>query len=930
MKPEQSATPDFYWTEPSGEGRYLRAYFRRQLELTGAVQQAALHLFVDGRYHLRINGHTVGMGPCRFYPEHPEYDSHDLRPWLRPGLNVIALEVLHLGTATFHSILQPAGVAVWGSLVEAGGNSVTLDLPAGWWCREATGYDRHTPKFSFATGPIQIFDERLAIRGWDGPLQDHSGWIRPVRLQARHWGECTARTIPFLTRKERVPQTLLRAVPHRQEECLYSFRAWDFSHPQNHFYTRKLIYAFTHIHSPCAQRVTVIGYWGEHYLNGRLLEKSPETRQTGQEMILELAAGWNFLFISYGMWTETWDFHLAVPKAAGLAFHAEKDRASAIIFKVSLTLPQDDPFVKNLQLAGLLEPPPVPGGWSDRYLPNAPVSPARGLAWARHGSPLPWPSETVCELEIPPGPHSLIFDMGGEVLGRIFVEAETSPGTILDVVYAEDLKEGRPWYYKNVQVHAGERFITAGGHGTYQTFHSRGFRYLELGVSGHQSAVTIRRLGVIEQVYPHERRGWFRCSDPLLDKIWDAGWETLKVCSEDVYTDCPWRERTLYAGDLLAEMATALVTSGDTALSRRSLRLFLQSQSPKTNWQQSMAPMDRSRAPLFDYPLLNLVACEWYVRLTGDQQLALEACNAYRSLMRQCLSFRLPDGLYKSFVPPFIDHVGIGKPAISCPLNALIVRAWEAFAALAEYQGQGREAEEARTHAEELRGRVRTIFWDDTVGAYMDGLTADGNPVEDHSPAASYWCVFFGVSTPAQERSILRHFEARWPRLGREPEHFGTPYGGFFLLGALYAMESPEATALAERFIRQQWGKMIHAGSATIWEHFHPQASLAHAWSTAPNYYSITRTLGIRLGFPDRPSGDLLEVMPESETLHWAEGATPWKDGTVEVRWRMAGERLEMTLRKPDGLCVRITPRGRLARLALWVNGEPCQPGRIF
>ncbi len=930
MNSGQNITPDFFWTDPSGEGRYLRAYFRRQFELSEAVSQAKLQVFVDGRYHLRVNGYLVGVGPCRFYPEHPEYDSHDLRPWLQAGLNVIALEVLHMGTATFHSILQPAGVAVWGCLLQADGTRIPLDLPEDWWCREASGYDRHTPKFSFATGPIQIYDERQAVRGWDGPLRDHTGWRRPVRLQARHWGKCTARTIPFLTQKERITQKLLRAVPHRQDECIYSFRAWDFSQPQNHFYQRKLIYAYTYIHSPGVQKVTAIGYWGEHYLNGRLLAKSPESRQSGQEMVLELFAGWNFLFISYGMWTETWDFHLAVPKAAGLGFHADKARDSAVIFKVSLTIPPEDPFVKNLQPQGMLEPPPVPGGWSDRLMPEAPVSPTRGLAWARHEKPLPWQPEMVGDLEVPPGPHSLIFDMGGEVLGRIFVEAETCPDTILDVVYAEDLKDGRPWYYKNVQVHAGERFITAGGSSTYQTFHSRGFRYLELGVSGHRTAVKIKRVGVIEQVYPHERRGWFRCSDPLLEKIWDAGWETLKVCSEDVYTDCPWRERTLYAGDLLAEMATALVCSGDTALSRRSLRLFLQSQSPETNWQQSMAPMDRSRAPLFDYPLLNLLACEWYVRLTGDRQLACEAYTAYRSLMRRCLTLRLPSGLYQSFVPPFIDHTGIGKPAISCPLNALIVRAWEAFAALAESQDQKTEAEEARAHAEELRIRVQTSFWDESAGAYVDGLTADEKPVADHSPAASYWCVFFGVATAEQHRDIFRHFAARWPRLQKEPEHFGTPYGGFFFLGALYAMETPEATTLAEKFIRQQWGPMIHAGSATIWEHFHPQASLAHAWSTAPNYYAITRTLGIRLGFPDRPSGQLLEITPESETLDWAEGAAPWKEGTLEVRWRIAGGRLDLRLSKPRDLSVRICPRGRLAKLALWVNGEPCPPDRIF
>ncbi|MDX2111831.1 MAG: family 78 glycoside hydrolase catalytic domain [Verrucomicrobiota bacterium] len=917
-------SPIFVWIDAEGQGRYLRAYFRQSVTLTALPRSARLNLFADGRYQVRVNGTLIGNGPVRFYPEHPEYDGYDLLPWLTTGENVIAVEVLHTGIATFHTVLMRAGFAAWGDIVHADGQAQSLATPGAWLCREATGYDRTTPKFSFATGPIQIFDERKAVPGWYGPLTSTEGWRTPVALRDNSgYGAFEPRSIPQLTQKLVSPQRLLSAHRHVDDEIIYSFRAWDFAAPGKHVAPQKLIFAYTYIYSAKAQKVQAAAYWGEHYLNGVLLKKGAETRLAAQDTVLKLNAGWNFLFISYGMWTSTWDFHLALPKNVGLVLSPSKKLDDREIFKVSLTIEKDDAFVKGLEPEKLTEPPAVPGGWSVREMPTAPVLPAKAMAWAKFGPPLPLRGEDVRNLSVPAGqPTSFIFDMGGEVLGRIFVDFEAPEGTIIDVGYAEELKDGRPWHYKNVQVHAGERHIAAGGESRLETFYPRGFRYLQVMVSGHTAPVALHELGVVSQIYPHKRRGWFRCSDPLFDQIWEAGWRTLLVCSEDVYTDCPWRERTLYAGDLLAEIATAMVTSGDTALAKRSMRLFIQSQSKETNWQQSMAPMERTRDSLFDYPLLNLVACEWFGRLTPDPAFIKEAYATYRILMQCCLEQRNANGLYSSFSQPFIDHTGIVKKGFSCPLNALVARSWHVFAALAESQGHKEEAAEAHRHGEAAAKAVRDHFWDAQAGAFVDCLV-DGHPEGDHAPAASYWCVFFGVTTPEQDHDIVRHFEQRWALLEHEVEHFGTPYGAFYLIGALYKIGTPEAVAFAERFIRRQWGLMIYHGTDTIWEHFHTANSLAHAWSTAPNYYCSTRILGVHLGLPDtaNPRGPLL-IAPESETLTWAEGALPHEKGMIEVSWKIRGTHLDVTVRVPDGVAYTVVPRGRLAQYELCLNAE--------
>ena len=91
----QENNPAFVWGDAEGSGRQQTVLFRRNLSLGEKdVSKATIHLFADSRYHLYINGTHVNFGPSRFYVAHPQFDSYDLTPYLRPGKNVIAVEAL--------------------------------------------------------------------------------------------------------------------------------------------------------------------------------------------------------------------------------------------------------------------------------------------------------------------------------------------------------------------------------------------------------------------------------------------------------------------------------------------------------------------------------------------------------------------------------------------------------------------------------------------------------------------------------------------------------------------------------------------------------------------------------------------------------------------------------------------------------------------
>ena len=64
--------------------------------------------------------------PVRFDPRFPVFDTHDIAHLLKPGRNVVAVEVNHFGLHTFKSMPARAGMLAWGSVEMASGPGCPL------------------------------------------------------------------------------------------------------------------------------------------------------------------------------------------------------------------------------------------------------------------------------------------------------------------------------------------------------------------------------------------------------------------------------------------------------------------------------------------------------------------------------------------------------------------------------------------------------------------------------------------------------------------------------------------------------------------------------------------------------------------------------------------------------------------------------------
>lgn len=189
-----------------------RLLFRKTFFLDLLPENAECSISADSRYKLYVNGQLVEVGPSKGDREVWYYDTIQLSSYLKPGKNVMAVEVLAYpaahGKGCF-SIFRTGhpGLFVRGT-IECGEKEISLSGDESWKVCMDSGYAIIPESDLFA--PLQIVEERYAIPElihWKEEAFDDTGWedaVFDTTLSAEYSpGNLNQRTIPFLYRKDK-------------------------------------------------------------------------------------------------------------------------------------------------------------------------------------------------------------------------------------------------------------------------------------------------------------------------------------------------------------------------------------------------------------------------------------------------------------------------------------------------------------------------------------------------------------------------------------------------------------------------------------------------------------------------------------------------------------------------------------------------------
>ena len=898
-----------WWGEDSSP---FNAYWcaRKKFTLPKNYGCVKLHISADSRYFVWINGRRIGFGPVRAFAEGWRYDTYDITDIIHSGDNVVAVLIIHYGAPTFQYVPARAGLV---AEIECDGE-VLISSDSSWLGAPHLAYARRAPRIACQQGFAEIFDASREPIGWTQVEFDDSGWeyAKEIgKVGCEPWGDLRPRDIPMLTDEPFYPVGVFRTRLVRSPR--YAFAMWVKGNlaPYDNTYDCMPLNGFISSVLVCSKPAAV-SIVSDRLRNGRLIIDGRPVEWSEARGGVRFSAGEHLLvFDLRNVVSHSWyptiildsddEFSLRSPLGCDdpwqfVTVGPFKSKDDPYFDEsVSLASPEliarhplvsripleytavDDVYARTVYAVGLDGEPSLTG------LENVLDSTA--------GSAVIKPSER--------GDTEVIFDFGQELTGFVDIDIEAPEGVVVDFNGFEyaDAKDIQWTDHLNNTF----RYISRGGRQSWGSIVRRGFRYASLTIrfpEGCSEPLILHSIRCRLSTYPYEERGWFECSDDVINRAWDISCRTIRICSEDTFVDCPTYEQAFWVGDSRNESLFAYTAFGDYALARRCLLLAGES--------LRRSPMVESHVPsgwvnlLPAWSLLWNLACEEYYLFSGDVSLIEEVYPAVREQNVNIHNKFMNDkGLFEIKAWNMLDWAPMDTPdeGIITHLNILLVRALNASAKIADVLGKTDDASMFRSWASDLREAVNRHLWDETAQGYVDCIRADGTP----SPVKSQQTQVVAYLCDVEPEGLKELFESYITNVPEGWVTFGSPFSLTLLMDALD--KSGIRHGITD-IIRRWWGLMLDCGVTTCWETLPtagsrwPTRSHCHAWSSAPAYALPVYVLGVK---PIEPGFRRFELNPFLDDLKWASGTVPTPYGDIKVDLRREGSSLMATLTVPNG-----------------------------
>jgi alpha-L-rhamnosidase len=529
-------------------------------------------------------------------------------------------------------------------------------------------------------------------------------------------------------------------------------------------------------------------------------------------------------------------------------------------------------------------------------------------------SALTWPVSLAANQES----EFVVLDFGREVTGhvRLFLQGAKS-GQKVDIGYDETLdKNGLP-NPRRTYVHFSDRYFLAKDQIRIDVLGARGFRYLLIDVMAGKGGLTVTKAEIEERTYPISTTNVFHCSDDELNRLFQVGLTTTKLCMLDAYVDCPSRERVMWM-DMYPEAHCSSYGFGITQLWRHCLFLFAQNTSTANGTVgavKGFAPCDYDPL-LISYIMYYVISTADYVLHSGD----LAAGQAlFPTLMQQfdvISRYTTSEGLINEKFPgwgTFLDWSAMDFGGVSAGNNAIYILMHRKTAELARQVQKQEVARDLDSKADRLSKIFVTRFWSPQEQMFIDAVN-DGQPSACRSQWVNVMAVLAGVVKDDAARFLLKKVTDKKSLLPRTSGDFrlrpgfkpqtggivpiGTPGSGFLMAQALFETGMNQE---AMEYYKENWSPITK--NSTFMEHFveDPNTSYCHGWGAGPVVSLVQYVLGVS---PVAPGWQQIVIQPHPGHLSWAEGTIHTPAGEIQVAWKKVNGKLQVTHKAPDGVSI--------------------------
>jgi alpha-L-rhamnosidase len=483
------------------------------------------------------------------------------------------------------------------------------------------------------------------------------------------------------------------------------------------------------------------------------------------------------------------------------------------------------------------------------------------------------PANTKCKI---------LIDQEHLTVGQPELVLSKGAGSSVNVTYAETLYEADGWKKNRDEVDGKvmkgyvDVFLQDGGNDRiYKPLGLRTYRYVQLEIETADEELVVNDYYGVFTMYPFKQKASFTSEDPWLEKIWDTGWRTARLCAHDTYWDCPYYEQLQYLGDTRIQALISLYNTGDDRLMVNALRLADQSRIPEG--------LTLSRGPSFVPQIIPAFSLYWidmihdyYMHQENSEDLVKELSLGMISVLSWFENRMNDNGLFgKSDWLNFADWTkgyNVGSPfgsddGNSALLSLNLAYALDRAAELFESIDEPDYSERYSTLSKTIKNAVYTHCMDQNRG-----LMAETPNKQHFSQHVNIFAVLTDAIPVSDQQELMKKV------LNDTSLIQTTIYYKFYLFKAL------DHCGLGDLYLGQldTWKSMIEKGLTTFEEGDYDERSDCHAWGASPNYQLLSIVCGIK---PASPGFKTVRIAPSPGTLKTIDAKMPHPQG--EIRFSM-------------------------------------------
>ena len=438
-----------------------------------------------------------------------------------------------------------------------------------------------------------------------------------------------------------------------------------------------------------------------------------------------------------------------------------------------------------------------------------------------------------------------ILDFGKEVVGYVRLQTEGIKGETVEVFAGEELLEdGHVRFQMRCNCTYHETWILSGRKEIIENYDYKAFRYLEI----HGKKRMAEQFSVIVRHYPFSNPIRLeKCNDTRLLQIWDICSRSIQLGTQEVFVDCPSREKGQYLGDMTITAKCQMILTGDPSMYKKALFSFADSASVDDGLL-AVAPGSFMQE-IADYSLIYPMQVYEYFQYTNDEDTIKKLYPIVKGIQKHFERFQRKDGLLEnvtdkwnmvdwpenlrdSYDFPLTIPIGAGCHAV---INAYF---YGALLYIEKLENILHLQSDTKQKRRKIKEAFQKAFYQKDERLFVDAEGSKHSSLHTNSLA-----LFFSLNTSESEQTIADLIRKKGLCCG--------VYMAYFVLKGLarigeYQLMYDLMTGEGEH----SWMNMVHEGATTCFEAWGKEqkwnTSLCHPWGSAPLLLTLEDIVGLQ------------------------------------------------------------------------------------